>query len=105
MPTVCRICQEGWCEALFRRAIPGQAFDMTEENEKLTFNKKFCARVKMVRERKKWSIRYTAERLHIQEDAMATYEFRTPMPPYLIPNFAAIMGVTISFLLTGYEEN
>ena len=77
---------------------------MIEDKEKLSFEEALCTRVKYLRERRHWSIRYTAEMLDIGEDAYSTYEWRTPMPHRLIPKFAALMGVTISYLLTGHDE-
>jgi hypothetical protein len=77
---------------------------MIEEKQKKSFNAGICARTKALREKREWSIDYTAKMLDIGVDAYSTYEKRTPIPHYLIPKFAAFMGVTIAYLLTGHDE-
>lgn len=77
---------------------------MSNKDYEAAFNTELCARVKMLRQRRGWSIRYTAKMLDVHEDTYGTYEKVSPLPPHLIPKFAAYMGVSISYVLTGQHE-
>jgi hypothetical protein len=82
---------------------------MLERNLQLIFNEAICRRVKGLREArmradKSWTAEKMASILGVPAANYRKYESRTPMPHYLIPKFAAIMGVTVAYVLTGKNE-
>lgn len=82
---------------------------MFAKNERVAFNETFCRRVKEMREArarldKSWTAEKMAGVLGVPTANYRKYETRTPLPHYLVPRFAAIMGVTISYVLTGKNE-
>lgn len=77
---------------------------MTTSNEELIFNDAFCGRVKRLREEKAWSAEQMAIALGIPPDRYRKYEGRSPMPQYLIPRFAGVVGRSVEYILTGREE-
>lgn len=74
---------------------------MSIENEELLFNNAFCARVKELRERKYSSAEQMAILLGIPPDRYRKYENRSPMPPYLVERFSALVDADVQFVLTG----
>lgn len=75
-------------------------WDMAE-NEELLFNQNLCARVQDLRKARFNSAEEMARLLGVPPDRYRKYENRSPMPPYLLPLFAALVGVDLQELLTG----
>lgn len=65
------------------------------------FNDALCARVKTLREGLGWSQDQMATALGIPYDRYRKYEYRTPIPHYLIEQFSEIVGCKIDYVLTG----
>jgi transcriptional regulator with XRE-family HTH domain len=65
------------------------------------FNDALCARVKALREGRGWTQDQMATALGIPYDRYRKYEYRTPIPHYLIEQFAEIVDRDIEYVLTG----
>jgi len=65
------------------------------------FEANFIARVKRARKATGWNQREMAEALHVPLDNYETYERRSPLPHYLIAQFARVARVPIEYLFTG----
>jgi hypothetical protein len=74
---------------------------MSDENAEDAFNAKLCARVRDLRRRRYSSAGEMAALLRVSTDRYRKYEARSPLPPYLMPRFAALVGVDLHQLLTG----
>jgi len=64
----------------------------------------FCARTRRLREASGKTQKQMAIALGITPDAYRKNEDRSPLPHYLIPRFAAIVGCSIEFLMTGQSR-
>jgi hypothetical protein len=71
------------------------------ENRELEFNEKLCARVHRLRNERGWTADQMATALGIPADRYRKYEYRSPMPHYLLEQFATIVGRDIEYLLLG----
>lgn len=71
------------------------------ENRELQFNETFVARVHRLRKERGWTAEQMATALGIPPDRYRKYEYRTPLPHYLIEQFATIVGRDVEYLLTG----
>lgn len=65
------------------------------------FLKAFCARVKSARIAGGMTQAEIAAALRIGESAYSKYEKRTPLPHHLIEPFAAAVGASVDYLVTG----
>lgn len=65
------------------------------------FNEALCARVKQLRDERGWTQEQMATALGIPYDRYRKYEYRTPIPHYLIEQFAGITGRDVEYVLTG----
>lgn len=74
---------------------------MAQANEELLYNEAFCARVKALRTEKYGSAEQMAILLGIPPDRYRKYENRSPMPPYLVERFAALVDADVQYVLTG----
>jgi hypothetical protein len=79
------------------RHIPRMA-GMSREQE---FNEKLVARTHRLRKERGWTAEQMATALGIPADRYRKYEYRTPLPHYLIEQFAVIVGRDIEFILLG----
>lgn len=70
----------------------------TREQE---FNEAFIARVKRLREDRGWTAEQMATALGIPAERYRKYEYRTPLPHYLVEPFALVVERDVSYLLTG----
>jgi len=70
-------------------------------NEEAEFNERLCARVHRLRNERGWSAAQMATALGIPPDRYRKYEYRSPLPHYLIERFALIVGRDIEYVLTG----
>jgi len=65
------------------------------------FNESFIKRVKRLREERGWTSEQMAIALGIPAERYRKYEYRTPLPHYLIEPFAQIVDRDVSYMLTG----
>lgn len=77
---------------------------MTPENEELLFNNSLCARIRALRDEKRWTAEQMAAALGIPAERYRKYEYRSPIPHYLIPRVALIFDRSIEWILTGKEQ-
>ena len=71
------------------------------DNEELVFNDAYCQRVRDLRDERGWTAAQMATALGIPPDRYRKYEYRSPLPPYLVERFCLIVGCDIDYLLTG----
>lgn len=74
---------------------------MAEDIAHGQFNKSLCDRVKRLREDRGLTSEEMAKLLHIPAERYRKYESRSPLPHYLVENFALIVGRDIEYVLTG----
>lgn len=74
---------------------------MAISNEEAMFNEALCARVHRLRNERGWTSEQMATALGIPAERYRKYEYRSPMPSYLMERFALIVGCDIPYLLTG----
>jgi DNA-binding XRE family transcriptional regulator len=65
------------------------------------FRRAFLARTKLLRESVGLSQSEMAQKLGVPLDRYRKYETRSPMPLFLIEPFAAIVGYSVTFIVTG----
>lgn len=75
--------------------------DMAVWGPEQEFNEAFIARVKRLREDRGWTSERMATMLGIPAERYRKYEYRTPLPHYLIERFALLVDRDVSYLLTG----
>lgn len=69
------------------------------------FNESYVARVKRLREERGWTSEQMATALGIPAERYRKYEYRTPLPHYLVEQFAQIVERDISYILTGRRSD
>jgi transcriptional regulator with XRE-family HTH domain len=77
---------------------------MVINNEEARFNDALCARVHRLRNARGWTAQQMATALGVPADRYRKYEYRSPLPHYLIERFALIVGRDIDFVLTGQSS-
>jgi hypothetical protein len=70
-------------------------------NEEAEFNERLCARVHRLRNERGWTAQQMATALGVPPERYRKYEYRSPLPHYLIERFALIVGRDIEYVLTG----
>jgi len=70
-------------------------------NDELEFNERFCARVHRLRNERGWTAQQMATALGIPPERYRKYEYRSPLPHYLVERFALIVGRDVEYVLTG----
>lgn len=65
------------------------------------FNEGLCARVHELRKARGWTADQMATALGVPAERYRKYEYRSPIPHYLIDRFAQIVGRDVEFVLTG----
>lgn len=70
-------------------------------NEEAAFNEAFCARVHSLRNERGYTSAQMATALGVPPDRYRKYEYRSPLPAYLMERFAAIVGCDLDHLITG----
>lgn len=65
------------------------------------FNEAFIARIKRLREDRGWTAEQMAIALGIPAERYRKYEYRTPLPHYLVEAFALQVDRDVSYVLTG----
>lgn len=74
---------------------------MVIDNEEARFNDALCARVHRLREERGWTAAQMATALGIPAERYRKYEYRSPLPHYLVERFALIVGRDVDYVLTG----
>ena len=74
---------------------------MVIDNEEARFNDALCARVHRLRNERGWTAQQMATALGVPADRYRKYEYRSPLPHYLLERFALIVGRDIEYVLTG----
>lgn len=77
------------------------ALAMPINNEEALFNEALCARTHELRNERGWTAAQMATALGVPPDRYRKYEYRSPMPAYLMERFALIVGCDLDYLLTG----
>lgn len=85
---------DGWTDRPYDRRVPN-------DNEEARFNEALIARVHRLREDKGWTAAQMATALGIPAERYRKYEYRTPLPHYLIERFALIVDRDVDFILLG----
>jgi transcriptional regulator with XRE-family HTH domain len=65
------------------------------------FNENLCARIHRLRNERGWTAGQMATALGVPADRYRKYEYRSPLPHYLIEQFAVIVGRDVEYVLTG----
>src|SRR6185312_821333 len=65
------------------------------------FNVEYCKRVRALREARGYSQEQMADTLGIPPDRYRKYEGRSPLPVYLVPRFALIVGRDVEYAEAG----
>lgn len=71
------------------------------DNEEARFVDALCARVHRLRNERGWTAAQMATALGVPAERYRKYEYRSPLPHYLIERFALIVGRDIEYVLTG----
>lgn len=71
------------------------------ESEEFIFNNDYCDRVKRFRKETNMSAETMAELLDVPADRYRKYEYRSPLPAYLIAKFCRIVGCDLEHLIIG----
>lgn len=74
---------------------------MVGMSEEQLFNEALCARVHRLRNERGWTSAQMATALNVPADRYRKYEYRSPLPHYLLERFALIVGRDIEYVLTG----
>jgi len=74
---------------------------MVGMSEEQAFNEALCARTHKLRNDRGWTSAQMATALGVPPDRYRKYEYRSPLPHYLIQRFALIVGREIEYILTG----
>jgi transcriptional regulator with XRE-family HTH domain len=74
---------------------------MPAMSEEAAFNEALCARVHRLRNDRGWTSQQMATALGVPPDRYRKYEYRSPMPHYLVERFALIVGRDVEYILTG----
>ena len=71
------------------------------ENEEAAFNEQFIKRIHRLRNERGWTAEQMAISLGIPPERYRKYEYRTPLPHYLLERFALQVGRDVEYLLYG----
>lgn len=74
---------------------------MVIDNEEARFNDALCARVHRLRNDRGWTAAQMATALGVPPERYRKYEYRSPLPHYLLERFALIVGRDLEYVLTG----
>jgi transcriptional regulator with XRE-family HTH domain len=83
--------QDGWTGRRYRPLM----------NEEAVFNEALIARVHRLRNDRGYTAAQMATALGVPAERYRKYEYRTPLPHYLLERFALIVGRDIEYVLTG----
>ena len=85
-------------------AFPWHYGGMEVWSREKEFNEALIARVKRLREERGYTSEQMATALGIPAERYRKYEYRTPLPQYLIEPFALIVERDVAYLLSGKTE-
>jgi DNA-binding XRE family transcriptional regulator len=88
------VSQDRWTKRTYYRRV---AID----NEEALFNEAFVKRIHRLRNERDWTAEQMATALGIPAERYRKYEYRTPLPHYLLERFALIVGRDVEYLLLG----
>lgn len=71
------------------------------ESEEFIFNNEYCGRVKRFRNETNMTAEDMAKLLDVPPDRYRKYEYRSPMPVYLVEKFCRIIGCDLEHLILG----
>ena len=71
------------------------------DNDEARFNDALCARIHRLRNERGWTAQQMATALGIPAERYRKYEYRSPLPYYLMERFALIVGRDIEYVLLG----
>lgn len=74
---------------------------MAVNNVEAMFNEALCARTHALRNERGWTSAQMATALGVPPDRYRKYEYRSPMPAYLMERFSLIVACDLDYLLTG----
>ena len=83
------------------KAAQARIFYSAHMSEEALFNESLCARVHLLRNERGWTSAQMATALGVPPDRYRKYEYRSPMPAYLMERFSLIVGCDMDYLLTG----
>ncbi|GGJ39741.1 hypothetical protein GCM10011393_07480 [Sphingopyxis bauzanensis] len=69
------------------------------------FNDELCARVQRLRIEREWTQQQMAAAIGLPHERYKKYETRSPMPAYLLPRFAQMVDRSVTYLVTGKDDN
>lgn len=70
-------------------------------NEEAAFNEALCARVHQLRNDRGYTSAQMGTALGVPPERYRKYEYRSPLPAYLMQRFCVIVGCDLEHLLTG----
>jgi transcriptional regulator with XRE-family HTH domain len=74
---------------------------MVIDNKEAQFNDALCARVHRLRNERGVTAAEMAKMLDVPAERYRKYEYRSPLPHYLLERFALIVGRDVEYVLTG----
>ena len=74
---------------------------MEKSPEEAAFNEALCARVHRLRNERGWTSEQMATALGVPAERYRKYEYRSPIPHYLVERFGLICGYEACYILTG----
>jgi DNA-binding XRE family transcriptional regulator len=83
------------------KAVSARIFYSAQMSEEASFNESLCARVHQLRNERGWTSAQMATALGVPPDRYRKYEYRSPLPAYLMERFSLIVGCDVDYLLTG----
>ena len=83
------------------KATDARIFYSARMSEEALFNESLCARVHQLRNERGWTSAQMATALGVPPDRYRKYEYRSPLPAYLMERFSLIVGCDLDYLLTG----
>lgn len=87
------VSKDTWTRWRHIRRMPG--------NEEAMFNEDLVKRTHRLRRERGWTAEQMATALGVPPDRYRKYEYRTPLPHYLIERFALIVGRDPEYILLG----
>ena len=74
---------------------------MEYQSEEAAFNEQLCKRVHRLRNERGWTAEQMATALGVPPERYRKYEYRSPLPQYLVERFALSVGRDSEYVLTG----
>ncbi len=74
---------------------------MTTYNAEALFNSDFCGRIQQLRKARGWTQEQMATALGVPVDRYRKYKIRSPLPMYLVEQFALAVNEDVAYVVTG----